>query len=76
MKSCNDAVLYKYLLFTQVARVIVLKYKHHFAVLLKMKNQRKWIFAAIFIVCALALGLGLGFGLSGNKEENEGQVFF
>jgi len=40
-----------------------------------MGLQRKWIYAAVFLVCALGLGLGLGFGLSG-KEELEGKVIF
>ena len=64
---------YNYLPFTQEGAV---KFSNGsiFAVL-KMGLQRKWIYAAIFLVCALGLGLGLGFGLSGkDSEELEGKV--
>ena len=66
---------YNYLPFTQEGAV---KFSNGsiFAVL-KMGLQRKWIYAAIFLVCALGLGLGLGFGLSGkDSEELEGKVSF
>lgn len=64
---------YNYLPFTQEGAV-KLSNGSCLAVL-KMGLQRKWIYAAVFLVCALGLGLGLGFGLSG-KEELEGKVIF
>ena len=51
---------YNYLPFTQEGAV---KFSNgSIFVVLKMGLQRKWIYAAIFLVCALGLGLGLGLG--------------